>query len=295
MTVLQTSQAVGAGTTAEASAAVHPHPRSTLTGFLSRLPGAPTDDRSLWIDASGRVSGRFYACGLSSAFAPIVDAYDEHTMACQALLRSYAPQGEGLAPWKLFELAAGDEQLIALDRLCRTVHAINFLCSPDAPADLHLHVHGRLLCAVADDHGRAFRRVLESLGAGCDRFVITLPLSASQDMNLLQFVVANYRWNGFRVAVSAHGPDHARELADRLRPEFVRVPLARVDEAGCTAHDLGGELRSSGATLIATGVDDPASLPSSDTPNLVLGRGRAWPSSITPKRERGRRSTSSES
>lgn len=255
---------------------------STLEGFLSRLPGSPVDDRSLWVDAVGRVCGRFYSCELSSAFAPIVDAYDEGTTASQALLRSYAPEGDGLAPWKLFELAAGDEQLVALDRLCRTVHAINFLVSPDAPRDLHLHVHGRLLCAVPDDHGRAFRRVLESLGADCGRFVITLPSSAAQDMNQLQFVVANYRWNGFRVAVSAYDADHAHQLADRLRPEFVRLPLARVDDAGWEATDFGHELRSKGATLIVTGVDDPASFARPDAPNLVLQRGRAWPSTITP-------------
>ena len=75
-------------------------------------------------------------------------------------------------------MAADDASLVSLDRLSRLVHAINYFAA-DGDRKLVLNVHNRLLAAVADDHGAAFRRALQSLGLPLDRFVIQMRWSAS--------------------------------------------------------------------------------------------------------------------
>ncbi len=249
---------------------------SSLEEFLRRLPAAPGTDRSLWIDARGRVSGRYYGSSLSSTFEPVVDAAHGRPVAFEALVRSYDPAGQGLSPWRLFELAASDEQLIGLDRLCRTVHAINFFANDPGGQDLHLNVHGRLLSAVPDDHGSAFRRVLASLGIATERIVIELPPAVAGNDTLLAFLVANYRSNGFRVAVALSSSDHLVALVRRVRPDLVKVPLGKVLEQGLDVHDLARQARETGTRMVVTEVEDKRLLPEVLAPDTLLAQGLAW-------------------
>ncbi len=223
--------------------------------FLERLPSGPLPGKQLRRTDSGSVLGDWFGFALSSAFQPIVDSANGQIVGREAFLRSVNSADEGLSPWTLFSAAAEDARLIALDRLARTVHLLNSIVVGNA-VPLFLNVHGRLLAAVGDDHGRAFRRVVDALGVQPDRIVIETPPEASAQPELLTFVLRNYRANGFRVAVNVESPAQWQTIAGRLSPHFVKIRVDRLgrDEEGEARLKWLSALRQD-ATIIVTHVE----------------------------------------
>lgn len=226
--------------------------------FLDQLPLGPVAGKQLHRTEGGKVLGDWFGFALSTAFQPIVEAGSGKRVGREAFLRSVNAGDEGLSPWTLFSAAAEDARLIALDRLARTVHLLNSLVAGnDVP--LFLNVHGRLLAAVGDDHGRAFRRVVDALGVQPNSIVIETPLEASAQPELLTLVLRNYRANGFRVAVNVESAEQWRAIAERLSPHFVKI---RVDKLGdgpeAEANLKWLAVLRGGAELILTHVEAPS-------------------------------------
>ncbi|PLT19035.1 MULTISPECIES: EAL domain-containing protein [Ralstonia] len=221
---------------------------TALAQFLGTLPNAPTPDRQLWRDASGRVQGQFFHCALTSLFEPIWQLAADGSLAPaghEALMRTWTRDGDlGLNPWKVFSLASDDSTLVELDRLCRLVHTLNYFARSDARR-LVVNIHGRLLAAVAADHGKAFHRAVTALGLRPEQFVIQVPSTANDDLGLLLFVVDNYRRNGFAVAVQASDPAEAGALLVHARPAFLKLDARRdwnvrhLLSLAESAHELG--------------------------------------------------------
>ena len=201
-----------------------------VNAYLARLAELPASSETrLWLDSSPRVVGRFMRCQLSSAFQPIFDTATHRNIAREAFARSVHHQAEAqLSPWSLFASAASDDDLIALDRLCRTVHCLNHFAGDNADEALFLNVHDRLLAAVVDNHGRAFRRVLDSLEIGAGQIVIETPEAVCLNRALLGFVVANYRLNGFQISISVARPSELAEVLATVRPDFIKLDARRV-------------------------------------------------------------------
>lgn len=198
-----------------------------LVEFVGRLPRMPRAGGELWRDAHGDVVGRFLGLDLGSAFQPLREAGSYRIVGHEAFVRSVG----GLSPWTLFAHAASDDQLIELDRTCRTVHAIRYFARRSTEGWLFLNVHGRLMHAVADNHGRTFRRVLDALAIPADRVVIESPEALSDCPALLGCVMGNYRRAGFRTAISLASASQAHELVDRISPDFVKIDIGRVRSA----------------------------------------------------------------
>jgi EAL domain-containing protein (putative c-di-GMP-specific phosphodiesterase class I) len=223
---------------------------TALAQFLGTLPSAPAPDRQLWRDASGRVQGQFFHSSLTSLFEPVWRVATDGTLALdghEAVMRTWTRDGDaGLNPWKMFS-HADDSTLVELDRLCRLVHTLNYFARTDARR-LVVNVHGRLLAAVAADHGKAFHRAVTALGLSPEQLVIQVPSTANDDLGLLLFVVDNYRRNGFAVAVQASDPAEAGALMVHARPAFLKLDARRDWQ---TRHVLGlaESARDLGVTL----------------------------------------------
>ncbi|MDT3670349.1 MAG: EAL domain-containing protein [Aromatoleum sp.] len=196
--------------------------------FLDRLPLQRQAGKPLRRSPDGGVIGDWFGCELSSVFQPIVDPARGETVGHEAFLRIAGRGRLELSPWQLFSANADDDRLVALDRLARSVHALNFLAGGDDGL-LFLNVHGRLLAAIAEDHGAAFRRVVDALGLPPDRVVIETPLAAGSQPDLLSFVLRNYRHNGFRVAVNVAAPGCWRRLAPGVPAHFIKIDAANID------------------------------------------------------------------
>lgn len=230
-----------------------------LHSYLANLATEPLRDDLRLVDAR-HVVGRFLRCEIDSVFQPIArlgdaGAQPEFT-ASQALARVHAEGGGELSPWRLFALAASDDDLVLLDRRCRVVHTLNFFASETGDRRLLLSVHERLLSAVAVDHGRAFRRVLDGLGIASDRVVITLPRRAEPEINRQCNALASYRLNGFRVAVTVDEPAQLRSLLARIRVDAVRIEARHLARPGW--RDTIAAATAADAEVHATRVEDEA-------------------------------------
>jgi EAL domain-containing protein (putative c-di-GMP-specific phosphodiesterase class I) len=90
-------------------------------------------------------------------------------------------------------------QLVQLDRLCRTVHALNYFPEHKGEHVLFLNVEQRLLKAVSADHGAYYESILKHLDVPPHRVVIVLPASAIDDPVTFVRAAISYRIRGYRV------------------------------------------------------------------------------------------------
>lgn len=155
---------------------------------------------SLTVGPDGRVVGRFLQARLASVFEPLFSLADGSVRGAQAGVRTVGSDGPGLAPWEVFAGAARPQDLVKLDRLARTVHAISFEALAQPGQALHLSVHPRLLDAVTEHHGQVYRGLLETLGLGGLPVVIELPAIGPGHEAQIASVAASYRRHGFAVA-----------------------------------------------------------------------------------------------
>jgi EAL domain-containing protein (putative c-di-GMP-specific phosphodiesterase class I) len=176
-----------------------------------------------------RVVGKLHGSYIASTFQAWRRPHDGALVAHEAYARSHSKNGEDVSPWQLFADAEVDHQLVTLDRLCRTVHALNYFAGDDPGLSslpglpLVLNVDARLLQAVPDRHGEFFSRVLALLDVAPEQIVIDIRTAQTFDLTRLRRVIANYRQHGFQVAVNAEGVIHARSLANFLAPDFLML------------------------------------------------------------------------
>lgn len=212
-----------------------------LQKYLVSLYDTPQAATSVWLDPQGRALGRYFNSTLTSAFQAIRVSGSQQIVGFEGFARSHSSGEPGLSLWRLLDHAANDDESIALDRLCRMLHAINFYRQPQSvniDLDLYLSVHARLLASVSTNHGDAFRRVLGALELPHEKIVLQLPLVAKNQNWLLAYVTDNYRRNGFRLALNAADARQALELLDQLQPEVIKVDAREITDAAATLRLL---------------------------------------------------------
>lgn len=234
-----------------------PDDRARLRACLERIAGPAGRHGGLAIDAHGAVVGRYFHAGLTSVFQAIVDARSGAAAGVQAFVRCTDDHGEGLAPWRLFFDAADDGQAILLDRLCRTVHAFNYLRLAPQPGRLFLKVHPRLVTAVPADHGRTYADVLERIGIAPARVVIVLPAEVTAQPLLAARASGNYRRNGFEVALEFARLAHAELLIRAMRPDHVKLDVRDLRAAPGLASGVIAAAADSGARVLVARCESP--------------------------------------
>lgn len=217
------------------------------------LPTLPPDLRIRRL-GDGTAVGRFLRSDLSSVFQPIVDGAGV-IVGYEAFVRAHGQGARDIAPWNLFALVAGDEALVALDRLCRVVHALNFLPHAETAGRLFLNVHGRLLAAVQEDHGHSFREAIELIGLDARRVVIETPESANGEAKLLALVLSNYRRNGFAVAANVRDADDLASLLAMVRPDYIKLDARGFRRDGALVEAIR-RVEDHGARPVAMRVGD---------------------------------------
>ena len=186
-----------------------------------------------------QIVGKFYGAIISTQFQPWRRPADGAIVALEAYARSQSRAGEGLSPWQTFADTAVDSDLVTLDRLCRTVHALNFfgrVGTASEPVPLVLNVDARLLHAVPKRHGEFFGKVLGLLGIAPERIVIDIRTHQLLDLSRLRQILASYRRHGFSVAVNADGMIHARSLADLLAPDILMLDALQFAPESLARH-----------------------------------------------------------
>ena len=190
------------------------------------------------------------------------------------IVRTDATDDGGLSPWGVFALATDDPVVVRLDRLCRTLHALNYFSAVAQRQTLFLAVQPRLLESVKDGHGRAFEKVLDLIGVETSRVVIEIPAEVNQDWRLLKHVIVNYRSRGYRIALNHVGKNEGwmAEL-DSLHPDFVRLEAGELKKrSGLGA--LVDAVHRFGATLLVRDVESEQDLAAAVRAGADLLQGR---------------------
>lgn len=161
----------------------------------------------------GTIAAQFLASRLTSAFQPIVRASDGGVAGHHGLLRVFDAGAQ----------AAADATLVQLDRLARTLHALNYFSRHEGNRSfLYLNIEERLLSMAADNDGAYFELILEELRVPTSRIAIVLPSGALD-------------------APRAERSDHTRRLVDALSRRGIHAIARRIeDEAQAqAARDVG--------------------------------------------------------
>jgi len=155
-----------------------------------------------------------------------------------------------------FDTLQDDQEVIALDRLSRAVHAINFFGAQRSGL-LFLKVHESLLKSVRYDHGRHFSQILVSFGLNPSRVVIELPEAAVAHRTFLGYLTKSYQTYGFKVAGNLPNAGHIMQVSGMARLDFVKI-----DANAALRQSLVKQLVSYASRLriplIFKGVDDDA-------------------------------------
>lgn len=252
-----------------------------LEEYLTRLSHVDAET-PVWMDAAGRVQGRYFNSTLTSAFQPVRDLKSGTIVGYEGYARSYSESDQGLCLWKLLDHAADDDESIKLDRLCRMLHAMNFFRQSGAgDKDLYLSVHARLLAGVGSDHGTAFRRILKALGLPQERVILQLPPIAEPQRWVLHHVADNYARNGFRIAVNATHASEGQLLLERVRPSVIKLNARDLKDGGASLGQLLSTCREHGVRVIFKRVDSERTLGilkelSTDSTQTIYVQGFLW-------------------
>lgn len=179
---------------------------------------------------------QFHGFTLESEFSAIRTLAGGIPLGVQATVRVSDDRHQDIPASALFSHSADDQELVTLDRLCRAIHAANFI-QRDLDGLLFLHVHSRLLHTVQEDHGRTFANVLNILGLPAGRVVLVLPVDALSPERL-QAAASNYRRHGFQIALrGAHLPA-LRAATVVAAPRYALIPARLASHGGEALHSL---------------------------------------------------------
>lgn len=193
---------------------------------------------------------------LRSLFQPIVDLHSGQVVGHQAFLAATGQEGVPLSSEAAYATCATDESVVHFDRLCRTLHALNFLAQRRRTGGyLQLSVHPRHLLAIPSKHGLVFEAVLKRCGLAPDDLVLELASGRILDDRRLADAVHNYRQRGYRIAIAGNdqhpelfAPDIIK-LAQHSPGEFGRARPARIHIDGIAEEQALQQARQMGADL----------------------------------------------
>lgn len=145
----------------------------------------------------GRVESRFGGLRLATEFHPIRWALTPSiVVGHDATLQAFQPETSETTAIKVFHTPDVDG-VINRDRLCRTIHMLNYLPIAHEDGYLFLHVHPRHVLGVKQDHGAYFEEVIFRCGLSPRRVVISVTLAPLYGSQLALL------WKGIKVGAIA--------------------------------------------------------------------------------------------
>lgn len=212
------------------------------------------------------VRANFIGLQLCSAFQPVVDLTRDTPLGYEALLRAFDQKGNVVAPPAAFRQAEVAERLVKFDRLCRTLHTLNYLNMGKGSGLLFLNVHPELLVAV-NAHGKVFEQVLHQHDVATSEVVIEIHEGAVSEEKHLAAAIANYRERGYKIAIDDFGKEHSNlERLWTLSPEYVKLDGGIIQQAESNLRlqrilpKLVEIIRELGEEVVIEGVETEAQL-----------------------------------
>jgi EAL domain-containing protein (putative c-di-GMP-specific phosphodiesterase class I) len=194
---------------------------------------------------------------------PIVSVRRQAVVGVESLARARQVSDGGLvAPLKLFEWAAEEDQILEVDRLCRKRALEAFAALTDRDPDLLLFMN--LEVSILDRVSRTDFLVTSVHAAGLDpaNVVIEINESAVRDPAALKDFVGRYRAMGFLIALDDLGAGHSNlQRWPQLQPDIIKVDRSLIDGLSGdyfrqeVLRSLSALGRQTGALVLAEGVE----------------------------------------
>ncbi|MBV1776874.1 hypothetical protein KSF73_14245 [Burkholderiaceae bacterium DAT-1] len=163
--------------------------RHALSARIATMPAQWVAGLPLGLDAHG-VYGRYFKGEIRSQFSPykigLANLVRGETLAT-------GPNGEPLSRDKLYQLPAGADGILKLDRLCRLIHTLNHFLIGGRPGPLVLPIHPLLFQHVKTAHGKTFAKLMAHFELAPRNIILEIP------QGLPDAVIAGYLSEGFTV------------------------------------------------------------------------------------------------
>lgn len=160
---------------------------------------------------------------LGSSYAPIYTGASGSLHGHAAVLRARGELNNlPLHPDAVFAIPSNDAEFIHLDRLVRTLHALNYLVRTDQQ-HLHVRTHLRHIENVPSGHGVVFENALRACGLNPRDITLELYIDEAPG-KAARAALDAYRNRGYRIGLTARGhqwKDNHWLLG--LRPDVVRL------------------------------------------------------------------------
>ena len=212
------------------------------------------------------VVGHFAGLELHSYYQPVFEARGLQPFAHEALLRPRKPGDTDFSSsLEALNSPTTAQAAIYLDRLCRVVHAMNFVRQQPGAQHLFLNVSPQHLQSVAHNHGEAFEALLQLCGLRPQQVVLEILESSVENLELLQTAVQSWRQRGFQIAIDDFGCQHSNfDRLWKMTPDIVKLDRQLVQQAAQNpraalilpklidmVHDLGARVVCEGVETAA--------------------------------------------
>jgi len=192
-------------------------------GFFPKHYAATGLDQP-FVAINGRIFLQYANIRLESHYLPIIELASGKLHGHAASFKAFGLSTRiPLLPEAVFVLPTDDEEFIYLDRLVRTLHALNYLTKP-AQGNLLLKVHTRHVLSVPSDHGLAFEEILKPCGLFPDQITLEIEIDSSADSERLVRAIHSYQSRGYSISASRFGRSHLDfGLLREIRPDIVKL------------------------------------------------------------------------
>jgi hypothetical protein len=236
---------------------------------------------------NGKVSGLFGPIRINSSFTPlrqtlkptmIVGHTAQITVASNKTQHLYANEIENLLANNSVK-ATEFESIINFDRLCRTVHMLNYLTLSHLQGVLFLEVDPRHILGIKQDHGAYFEEVILRCGLETKNVVIVLAVNSQYARYYQELIngLENYRRRGYQLALNFDylaqalkfdnllQESEAFDLIAKISPNYVSLSARNIedqvhdDTLPAKLHQLSAQVASVGGQSILQQIDEKKS------------------------------------
>jgi EAL domain-containing protein (putative c-di-GMP-specific phosphodiesterase class I) len=226
----------------------------------------------------GKVSGLFGPIRIDSFFAPlrqtlkptvIVGHTAQITVVPNKIQYLYANEIETLLANNAVP-ATEFESIVNFDRLCRTVHMLNYLTLAHLQGMLFLEVDPRHILGIKQDHGAYFEEVIVRCGLETKNVVIVLAVNSQYARYYQELIngLENYRRRGYQIALKFDylpQESEAFELIAKISPNYISLSARNMEDLvhdDCLLaklHQLQTRVASVGGQSILQQIDEKKS------------------------------------
>jgi len=236
---------------------------------------------------NGKVSGLFGPIRINSSFTPlrqtlkptmIVGHTAQITVASNKTQHLYANEIENLLANNSVK-ATEFESIINFDRLCRTVHMLNYLTLSHLQGVLFLEVDPRHILGIKQDHGAYFEEVILRCGLETKNVVIVLAVNSQYARYYQELIngLENYRHRGYQLALNFDylaqalkfdnllQESEAFDLIAKISPNYVSLSARNIEDQVhddtllAKLHQLSTQVASVGGQSILQQIDEKKS------------------------------------